>query len=795
MPIRMPSWFANRRVRCAATVLCCILAATPAGAGIGRWTPVGPEAPGIVMTLAIDPQTPTTLYAGTQESGVFKSTDGGATWHPRSRGLEGYASIRVILIDPHAPSTLYLDYRNSKSTDGGETWIQNPFSGGGGPTAIDPQQPSTLYAARDFLGGAKSTDGGATWNEIGGNLGTIASIVVDPRDSAIVFASVAERGLFKSIDGAATWTAANDGLSSRSVGAPTIDPVTPAVMYVSAFPDYDYDWNVIAPGGVFKSVDGGVTWTPSGAGLGDRIPGMIVIDPRDTTTLYAAAYGGEIFKSTDAGATWQDQSPTSAPFEHVYALVIDPLSGALYLGTDQGVAKSTDGGATWNAVNAGFTMLDARAVAVAATDPPTVYVGSYRDGVFASTDRGVTWNRANTGLGSGFSVEVESFVVDPQTPTTLYASIGSPHYRVFKSTDGGGSWDAFPTSSFAVFCIAKVAVDPFDSARLYAGLERGGTCGGGVLLSTDGGSTWTPTDAPEIKVSAIALDPVTPDTVYIGSYYPGGVFKSTDGGATWAASDVPASAYVTAIAIDPLHPATVYAATMDGVLRSTDGGTHFSLTSPHGGFRGTLVIDPRDPDVVYLGEYGVQRSVDRGATWTYILDGLTNPYLYDLAFDPTNPSELYVASSRNSAFHIDLGEPCAADPECDDRDPCTVDTCEESPTDVGQRCVRRPRSGFEGAACGFAVTLDEPPCAGEPMRLRFERVLARGAARLARVSAVDSPVRTARLLKAAAELARRGRKVVNQLSERGRMNPACGAAVADALEAAESRARRLANRL
>ena len=278
-----------------------------------------------------------------------------------------------------------------------------------------------------------------------------------------------------------------------------------------------------------------------------------------------------------------------------------------------------------------------------------MYVGSYDDGIFASTDHGATWNRANTGFGPATRIQVESFVVDPLTPTTLYASIGAPHYFPFKSIDGGGGWDPLPRSIFAVYCISKIAVDPFDSAKVYAGLELGGVCGGGVLRSTDGGATWTQAGAPEIRVSAIALDPVTPDTLYIGSNYTGGIFKSTDGGATWAECDVPSFVDVAAIAIDPLHPATVYAATSDGVLKSTDGGTHWSLSGPYG-YEATLLIDPRDPDVLYFNEYGVQRSVDGGATWRSVIDGLTNVYVHGLAFDPTNPSELYVASAAQQHF-------------------------------------------------------------------------------------------------------------------------------------------------
>ncbi len=774
--------------------------ASPAAAELGRWTPIGPEAPGVVLTIAIDPHSPTTLYAGTQESGVFKSTDGGASWQPKSLGLEGFPSIHHLLVDPQNPSTLYTSHRNSKSVDGGETWFQNPpFAGGSGPTAIDPQTPSTVYAAPTYFGAFKSSNGGATWQEIALDLGIVDAIVVDPQSSAVVYAFVQEGGLFKSVDGAATWNAINAGLTSPAIAALAIDAGAPATMYVAALSEYDDDGNRLTVGGVFKTTDGGTTWNPSGTGLENRSVTRLVVHPQETATLYAFTYPLSVFRSTDAGASWSACGALPDVIRTVSTLVVDPVTPAtLYLGTDQGVVKSVDAGATWTAANAGFTQLHVTAIDVAASDPPAVYAGTYRDGVFKSTDRGASWSAVNTGLAPAgiFGVQIDALAVDPLTPSRLYALIQASRYGPFQSTDAGASWAGFPFDPFggSLYCVATLAVDPLDPGIVYAGMRRGGVCAGGVLRSVDGGP-WTPTAAPPIRIAALALDPITPGTLYIGSDDYQGFHKSTDGGASWTTATELAHDAVTAIAVDPLHAGVVHVATEDGIRTSTDGGAQWSPVSLPFYQLPVLLIDPRNSDVLYAAGAGVQRSIDGGATWVPLYDGLVDLSVETLALDPGNPSELYAGTRGSSAYRIDLGASCTVDAECDDHDPCTVDACEASPSDVAHRCVQRPRTGLDGVTCAFSVRLADGQCAGERTLARYARVLTRGHARLTRATASASSARVARLLTAAADMSRRGTGVAEQALRRGRLGADCGAVVLDVLAAAESRARRHASRL
>jgi hypothetical protein len=144
-----------------------VLAAQPAGAGLNAWTSHGPQG-AQVNALAIDPATPTILYAGTNGGGVFKSIDGGETWSAATSGLTA-TGVRAVVIDPKTPTTLYAGTSEGgvfKSIDGGGSWspantgLIKPFFKTVRALAIDPATPTTLYAAMFALGVFKSVDGG-----------------------------------------------------------------------------------------------------------------------------------------------------------------------------------------------------------------------------------------------------------------------------------------------------------------------------------------------------------------------------------------------------------------------------------------------------------------------------------------------------------------------------------------------------------------------------------------------------------------------------------------------------------
>jgi photosystem II stability/assembly factor-like uncharacterized protein len=222
-----------------------------ARAGPGAWTSGGPYG-ARVDRLAIDPRTPSTLYA-TTNGDVFKSIDSGASWAPV------ISSVAVLAIDPTTPSTLYAVTSSSdlfKSLDSGATWagISTFLPSRLVSLAIDPITPSTLYAGTYYDGVYKSIDSGATWTAA--NTGLVGQytcclyyLVVDPTTPSTLYAATPYDGVFKSTNAGGTWAPANTGLTSHTVGALVIDPATPSTLYVGTL------FN-----GIFKSTNGGGTW-------------------------------------------------------------------------------------------------------------------------------------------------------------------------------------------------------------------------------------------------------------------------------------------------------------------------------------------------------------------------------------------------------------------------------------------------------------------------------------------------------------------------------------------------------
>jgi len=284
---------------------------------------------------------------------------------------------------------------------------------------------------------------------------TIYSLAIDPKTPSTLYAGVygEEGGVFKTTDGGGSWTAAHTGLASVIIMSLAVDPELTTTLYAGT-----------GNRGVFKSMDGGGTWNITNIGLKNSIVDALAIDPTIPTTLYAGTSGGGVFKSVDGGVHW-NAANTGMPRASVSALAIDPTRPTtLYAGTLDGVFKSTDGGGTWRAANTGLTGIHVVALAIDPAMPTTIYAGSSGGGsVFKSTDAGGTWSAANTGLTG---TDVLALAIDPENPATLYA--GTFQLGVFRSTDGGGSWSLL-RDGVSANVVNALVIDPEMPTTLYAG--------------------------------------------------------------------------------------------------------------------------------------------------------------------------------------------------------------------------------------------------------------------------------------------------------------------------------------
>ena len=379
--------------------------------------------------------------------------------------------------------------------------------------------------------------------------------------------------------------------------------------------------------GVFKSTNGGVSWTPCGTGL-----------PQSTSIRRVFAAGGNVFLGTDStynaaaaglyvstnmGGSWT--KPSSLPARNVLGIGGD--STAVYAGVNAPnnqstatVYKSTDGGSSWQATGSGLTASTINGIAVGAVG---VYAAT-KGGTFRSTDGGATWAPWNRGKNNATVLSLLSANGD------IYAGTQGNLSGVQKSSDGGATWTPgnAPIANKVISSLAQV------------GTTIVGSGSDGTFRSTDGGATWT-ASSPQVFAAVVASG-----GNFFGAYALFGssiisVYKSTDG-ITWtpANSGTPTNAGATALAA---ANGTLYAGIGPSVYTSTNGGSSWTLKSKVWAADTSYQISCLQviDDVLYAGllgfgaapeTYGFYKSLDGGSTWISIRSGLTaNSYAYAIA--------------------------------------------------------------------------------------------------------------------------------------------------------------------
>ena len=624
-------------------ILCSIILEVHIGQAPGaQWSEVNTgliasSYPGLRM-LAID-HAGTTLYAVTGAQNVFKSTDGGSNW----RALGRITGAIVVAIDPMSPSTVYAGTRHGVRTsrDGGENWTAaGPSDNPVYALAVDPIRPSTVYAAvADKL--YKSTDGAATWTTIDLRYstafgGAINTILLDPINPSTLYVVGGGSALYKSTDAGESWGVVDQGPFSSWL---RIAPLNPSVLYAIRFAT-----------GFSRSTDGGATWTSIAQGLPVQ---TVATDPSNAATLYAGTAGPNltgqgIYKSTDAGDSWTLVNNT---IPIAVELTVDPAdSSIVYAVSYKGnLFRSTDAGRTWNDNSSSLRVFDVEVLSGDAANPGTVYAGN-AETLFKSLDRGANWKPVaafQVAMGvpppglppppapipSAGPAAIRSILIDSTNPGTIYVGTHRTDgcfytdKNFYRSTDGGVTWNngISPEQSGCV-TDGIVIMDPMDSNTLY--LPEGDDFDGYWLSkSTNGGTTWTYTGLSADYSVSLAIDPRNSAILYAATA--GGVFRSSNGGDRWTATGITLGNSAL-LAIDPRHPEMLYAAGSRGLFKSTDSGDDWS---PAGkglvdvlavSFPTALLIDPAQSDVLYLATSGagVFKSSDGGATWAPFNDGI-----------------------------------------------------------------------------------------------------------------------------------------------------------------------------
>jgi photosystem II stability/assembly factor-like uncharacterized protein len=423
--------------------------------GGATWTPAGAGLPSSANKIFSDPRVVGLIWAATSD-GLYRSSDGGVTFTPANVGIEGH-DARDVAFDSTDANRLYVatfgptgnpDVSGGLfvSVDGGTQWspidLGIPARHYASSVALDPTDSARVYtgagtsALRGFL--FASSDAGSTWAHAEKGLsGFISYGAVADRDQAEVAIGLSGVDIYRTADRASSWSSLStvDFWMSSLVA----DPTNPAALYGP----YEGYVGTTQHTGVYKSLDGGMTWSDPSTGLPVTITHQIAIGRSDPQVLLVSTDAG-IFRSDDAAATW-----SSVLTGFGKAVAIDPSdSQILYAGyADTALGnfvRSSDGGQSWNPPSGSPTRW-ASDVVIPKDDPARVYALFPGNHVYSSTDRGLSFTESSVGLPGFDEGELGVLALDPSSSATLYAA-GGLGGAVFRSTDSADTWIPLPSA-------------------------------------------------------------------------------------------------------------------------------------------------------------------------------------------------------------------------------------------------------------------------------------------------------------------------------------------------------------
>ena len=390
-----------------------------------------------------------------------------------------------------------------------------------------------------------------------------------------------------------------------------------------------------------------------------------------------------------AGMRWRQIGPFRGG-RTVAAVGVPGRPPVFYIGVNNGgVWRSRDYGRTWTPIFDDQPTGSIGAIAIAPSDPRTIYVGSGEglqrpdlsvgDGIYKSTDGGTTWR--HLGLTNG--LQIPGLVVDPRDPHRVFAAVlGSPYgpnveRGVYRSTDGGDTWQQVLAKDENTGAV-DLAFDPANSQTVFAVLwaarqapwEIGSSwtlsAANGLYRSTDGGTTWRqvgaglPGAAERLGRIGLATSASAPARMYavVGATKGGGLYRSDDGGESWRLANGDERLWgrdgdFNEVKVDPTNPDVVYVANVV-TWKSVDGGHTFAAFrgAPGGDDYHRLWIDPDDPNVILLaGDQGAVVTANGGESWSSWYNQPT-AQLYHVATDRRFPYRVYGGQQESGSVGI-----------------------------------------------------------------------------------------------------------------------------------------------
>ncbi len=570
------------------------------------WESKGPiNVGGRITDLVLDPSNVFTIYAGTANGGIFKTTDVGNSWTPIFDDY-GAMSIGNLAIDPQNPQTLYV---GTGEANGGFDSAASPGDG--------------IY---------KTTDGGNNWENMGlENTEHIGRVVIDPENTDRIYVAAAgtlygksnDRGVYRSVNGGEDWEQVLFISDSTAIIDLAINPENPNIIFAASWERLRYPWGRIYGGptsGIYRSTDGGDNWTKlttNGLPVSDENTGRIglYIAPSDPNQIYAT----------------YTTNPVTNEFSALY--------------------KSFNGGDTWFNLDADIGFVNSSFgwyfgnIRVAPDDPNEVYVMGVD--IVRSTDGGISFDEETQNM----HVDFHALEIHPSNPD--FRVIGNDG-GIYVSLNGGNSWQHRANLPITQFYACEL--DEQNPERLYGGAQDNGT-----------NRTLTGQNDDYERIFGgdgfyVIVDPTDNDFIYL-EFQRGNIFRSTNGGLSfdWAQDGIgfdDRKNWNTPIVMDKNNTSILYTGT-NYLYRSTDRAVFWNQISPDltdgqhpsgaSGFGTITTIDvsESDPNVIYVGtdDGNVQMTSNGGNTWNNISAGLPDRYVTRVSIDPNDAMTCYVTMS------------------------------------------------------------------------------------------------------------------------------------------------------
>ena len=640
-----------------------------------HWRLVGPMRAGREIAVTGVIGHPTRFYFGAVDGGVWETNNAGRTWDPIFDAVK-IGSIGAIAVAPSDPNIIYVG--------SGEADIRSSLGMGDG-----------MY---------RSSDAGKTWQRAGlTHSQAIARIVIDPHNSAIAYAAVlgkpyaasSQRGLFKTTDAGTTWNRVlytDDKTGAIDV---SLDPQNPSVVFAALWQTVRPAWNTYPPkdgpgSGLYKSTDGGSTWTHLTQGLPQHVGRIgVSVSPANPQRVYAridakTASKGGIYRSDDAGATWHFMAGGLAQVRiwergwYFGEITADPKNPNVAYVMDTSTYRTTDGGATFTAIKGAPGGDDYHSIWIDPNDTSHFILGSDQGSVI-SLDNAKTWSS----WYNQPTAQLYHIATDNRFPYHIYGSqqdsgaIDVPSrtkylhlsFRDWKPIDvGGENGYLAPDPLHPGYVYGATLGDVGDTVTLER-LETGWERNIDPAINhpqTIWRSTWT---------EPLVFSPLDPHALYFAHQ---NIFVTHTGGRNWeiispdlTRPGTPRRGVVYALAPSPLNSRLLWAGTDDGLAWITrDAGKHWTNVTPpaltpwskvteiaashFNAGTAYLAIDRHRLDDMTPYLY---KTTNYGVSWTNIASDIpAKHFLNSITEDPQRPGLLYAGTERGVSVSFNDGK-------------------------------------------------------------------------------------------------------------------------------------------